>query len=312
MEGHCLSAVCEFLSRKLFIVTFGLSTFFELTFGIPSFVFVILPFLISSLFDGNFSLLLSTLSLSATFICSISGLIAFILHLTGRNKQIRKRLGDDWYQLKTYDNFNSIVLLLLGLNTILEATTGYDAFLAVAENIYYSQMYGYQDINSLCLTDNTPIKSNADSFLDELHERYKCCGWNGPVDWSYKFTDETRLAHSCCSSMPDCGDICSNHNENHFVDGCKQPFVTTLRKFDTNTYSTGALYFLIKVIAYITYCSTYKSVIEKHKETTEINDTEAHSLLREEIAVVVIRTFLEITCEEIRRHCLWIQCTAKY
>lgn len=264
--------------RFCFIVSFGVTTFLEIFFGIPGFVFIIIPFLTFGVLEGDGMLFLATLYLSFIFIFAMCGLISFVLNLINNKNLMMERYthqSEYWYKFKTYDNFNSLLIFLLGFGAILHAFSHFDPYQAVARKIYSVQLEGYQEFNPHCPDQNNASRSANDIFLDELHERYSCCGWNGPEDWMNKMIPHTRIPFSCC--VPDLGQSCSSDsfcsvNDNkHYKRGCRSPMKDTFNKYDPSSYATGVFYFLLKAVAYLTYCGVMKETVEGPPDTRQKN-----------------------------------------
>ncbi|RWS21241.1 hypothetical protein B4U80_14170 [Leptotrombidium deliense] len=104
----------------------------------------------------------------------------------------------------------------------------------------------YEEINTACMNMANPYNKTTiyiDHIMDMFQITFKCCGWNGPIDWSRTFSDELRLPYSCCSSLY-CAPSgsCSIEFETHYATGCKNYITQAFRTKDTTSYSTGNLY----------------------------------------------------------------------
>lgn len=255
--------------RSSFIFTFLVTTFIEVFFGLPSFIFLLIPLLITGLTKMEFKLVTASVFLSVIFMSAIGGFISFIINLVN-NKNINKhrieQQSRSWYQFKTYDNFNCIVLFCLSFGAILHAFANFAPYVTVVSWLYYEQMADYHDFNPRCPNQLTTTRSNNDIFLDELHGHYLCCGWNGPKDWINQLKPSTRIPFSCCIKQfdPNCSltSFCSIIHHYHHRQGCKKAMVETFYKYDPFSYGTGLFYYILKMIAYLSYCMVIKEHID--------------------------------------------------
>ena len=254
-----------------FFVALSITSFLELFFGIPSLIFIMLPFITTSLLASNIKLMCATIVLALIACFSIFGLIAFVTKVILNSQDYRyqpKTTTFKWTQAINYFSINTFTLFLLMLWHIYIYTTSEDLFLPVLENIYRSEMLNFQDFNPNC-PQFSPNRSRSSSeiFLDELHQRYFCCGWTGAKDWISVLdsNSERKLPFSCCPSLKilknifECrqDDPCNLDQDFYFKNNCQESLRITFRKFDPSNYSIGLIYFFFKLFAYLNYACSF-------------------------------------------------------
>lgn len=279
----------KILAKFAFVLTFGVSLFLELFLGVPGALFVLLPHIaenadqVSLIFMELLLVLVLVLVLMATFI--------MVVKLMYANKIDYAAFFEDdiifnFRRLMSYDFFTAAALFVMSAMFIIQPSHLSYIFLPAGQRLFHSAMNSYEfqtcSANRILAPASSSSSSWSAAYIDNLQILEKCCGWWRDQDWVTLTLNRTRqnlptnamgkslqkaalnLPLSCCpiEAARTCRP-CSMLRPDHFKTGCEEPVARLLNRHNTLSYGLGITYYLIKAIAYFTYCASYKEPIDE-------------------------------------------------
>lgn len=255
------------LAKHLFILTFCLTLFLELFFGLPSALFLLMP----QIYWKGFPNSLNELLLLNILLFSLIGVLVLVFKLLMVERiQFQKMNTDErlfnFTKLISYDFFTAISILVMSSLYIGFSSNLWMLMQPTGQRIFTQAMNDYEwwSCDQRSPSSSSSMSSQAiidfNNYVDKVQYTNQCCGWNSAQDWIGK--EKGQLPWSCCPFNRQCASNCDPMRSDRFQIGCQSFVPRLLDTYNLVSYGFGMVYYLLKVMAYFLYCYAYKEAVD--------------------------------------------------